>query len=117
MLVGLERLFVLPWPTTSSFAVAGRGYLIQMGQRLIDGLEVLLHNGLTALAIGLLDALLDLRYRLLSRQDTAERKETGLHDRVDAASHAQCHVPLYARRSHRNEAAFARSPCCTSMGR
>jgi hypothetical protein len=63
--------------------------LIQMSQRLIDRLIVLLDNGFTALAIGLFDALLNLRYGLLARQDAAQREEAGLHDRIDAIRHAQ----------------------------
>ena len=41
-------------------------------------------TSLALLAVGLLDRLLDLRDRLLARQDAGEREEAGLHDGVDA---------------------------------
>ena len=57
---------------------------MQVSQRLIDGLEVLLHDRLTTLAVGLLDALFNLHNRFLAWQDATDSKEAGLHDGVDA---------------------------------
>ncbi len=54
----------------------------------IDGGKVLLHNGFAALAVGLLDGVLDLGDGLLARQDAADGEEGGLHDGVHAAAHA-----------------------------
>src|SRR6185436_11392423 len=58
------------------------------GQGTIDGREVLLYDSGAALAVRLLDRLLDLNDRLLAWQDAADREETGLHDRVHAVRHA-----------------------------
>ena len=61
---------------------------MQVGKGGIDSSVVLLDNGFTALAVGLLDRFLDLGDRLILRQDTTDGKETGLHDGVDAYTHA-----------------------------
>ena len=44
---------------------------------------------LAALAVGLADRVLDLRDRLLARQDARDREEAGLRDRVDASGEAR----------------------------
>ena len=62
--------------------------LFQVRQRMIHGGKVLLHHRLAALAVGLLDRLLDLLDRLLARQHAADGEEAGLHDGVDARAHA-----------------------------
>ena len=46
-----------------------------------------LHNCFAALAVGLLDRLLDLRDGFFARQHAADGKEAGLHDGVDARAH------------------------------
>src|SRR5690242_3311608 len=60
---------------------------MEMRERGVDGGEVLLNDGIAALAVGLLDRRFDLCDRLLSRKHAAERKEARLHDRVDPAAH------------------------------
>ena len=62
--------------------------LMQVRERLIDDLAVPPHDLRAALAVGLLDGLLDLRNRLIARQQTRDREEARLHDRVDARPHA-----------------------------
>ena len=47
-----------------------------------------LHHRFAALAVGLLDALLDLVDGLVARQHAADGEEAGLHDGVDAPAHA-----------------------------
>ena len=59
-----------------------------MRERRVDGLEVFLHHGFAALAVGLLDGLLDLRDGFFARQHAADGEEAGLHDGVDARAHA-----------------------------
>ena len=54
----------------------------------VDGGKVLLNHGLAALAVCLLDRLLALGDRFLTREDAADGEEAGLHDRVDADPHA-----------------------------
>ena len=49
---------------------------------------VLLDDGFTALAVGLLDGFLDLGDGFVARQDAGDGEEAGLHDGVDAAAHA-----------------------------
>ena len=61
---------------------------MEMDQRLIDCLEVALDYRLTTLAIRFPNALFNLSNGLLFWQDAAEREETGLHDGIDASSHA-----------------------------
>ena len=58
---------------------------------LSDGIHrgvVLLHDGVAALAVGLLDGVLDGGDGLFARQDAGDGEEAGLHDGVDAAAHA-----------------------------
>src|ERR1019366_7926990 len=62
--------------------------LVQVCKRRINGTEVLLHNYISTLAIGFLNALLNLLNSLFARQDTTYSKEAGLHDRIDAPTHA-----------------------------
>ena len=62
--------------------------LVQMAQRRIHGGEVLLHHRFAALAVGLLDGVLDGGDRFLARQHAADGEEAGLHDGVDAPAHA-----------------------------
>ena len=61
---------------------------VQVFQGLVNRLEVALHNGLAALAIGLFNGVFDLVNRLLLWQYTADGEEAGLHDGVDAPAHA-----------------------------
>ena len=63
-------------------------HLVEVGERRVHGLEVAPDDFRAALAVGLLDRVLDLRDRLFARQDAGDREEAGLHDRVDAAAHA-----------------------------
>ena len=62
-------------------------HLVQVSQRSIDCVEVLLHDRFAALAVGLLDGLLDLLDGLFARQHSADGEEAGLHDGVDARAH------------------------------
>ena len=62
--------------------------LVKMRERRVDRLEVLLHHRFAALAVGLLDGFLDLRDGLFARQHAADGEEAGLHDGVDARTHA-----------------------------
>ena len=59
-----------------------------MRERLIDDLAVAAHDLGPALAVGLLDRLLDVRDRFVARQQARDREEARLHDRVDARAHA-----------------------------
>jgi hypothetical protein len=62
--------------------------LIEVLERGIDRSEVALYDFRSLFSVGLLDGLLDLGDRFLARQDAGYREEAGLHDRVDAAAHA-----------------------------
>ena len=62
--------------------------LFQDAPALIHGGKVLLHHRFAALAVGLLDGLLDLLDRFVARQHAADGEEAGLHDGVDARAHA-----------------------------
>ena len=62
---------------------------MQVGQGGIHGGEILLHHRFAALLVGLLDGLLDGGDGFLARQHAADGEEAGLHDGVDAASHAR----------------------------
>src|SRR5574341_192752 len=61
-------------------------------EQVLDGrvhrIEILLDDGLAALAVSLLDGVFDLGDGLLARQDAADGEEGGLHDGVDASAHA-----------------------------
>ncbi len=61
---------------------------MQVFQRGIDRREVLLHDGFAALAVGLLDRVLDLLDRFVLGQHAADGEEARLHDGVDTAAHA-----------------------------
>ena len=62
--------------------------LVQVDQGLVHGGVVLLDDGFAAFAVGLLDGLLDLLNGFITRQDAGDGEEAGLHDGVDAATHA-----------------------------
>src|ERR1035441_5917921 len=59
-----------------------------MSQGCIHCDKILLYNSFTTLAVGFLNSLLDLLNRFFARKHTADCKETGLHDGVDARTHA-----------------------------
>ena len=61
---------------------------MKVSQGCIHGGEVLGNHRFAALAVGLLDGLLDLLDRLFARQHAADGEEAGLHDGVDARAHA-----------------------------
>jgi hypothetical protein len=61
---------------------------VQVGHRRIDGGEVLLHHRVAALAVGLLDGLLDLLDGLVGGKHAADGEEAGLHDGVEAVAHS-----------------------------
>ena len=63
-------------------------HFAQVAQCGIHGGEILLHHGLAALAVSLLDGVLDRRDGLFARQYAADGEEAGLHDGVDAPAHA-----------------------------
>ncbi len=71
-------------------------HLVEVRERLVDGLEVHPYELGALLAVGLLDRLLDLGDRFLTREDTRDREEAGLHDRVDAPAHAGAVADLVA---------------------
>ena len=71
---------------------------------------ILFDHRLAALAIGLVDGLLDLRDRLLARQHAADGEEAGLHDGVDARCPCPPCAPPCSRRSHKT-----RSSCAASL--
>ena len=81
------------------------GNLVQVGERLVHDLAVPAHDLRTALAVGLLDRLLDVRDRLVAGQDARDAEEAGLHDRVDARAHARALAPGRRRRWRRSGAA------------
>ena len=62
--------------------------LMQILEREVDCGPVAAHHFVTFLCVALLDRLLDLGDRFLARQDSGEGEEAGLHDGVDAATHA-----------------------------
>ena len=61
----------------------------------VDGGEILLHDGLTAGPVRLLDCRLDVTDGLFTRQQPREGEEACLHDGVDPCSHARAlgHFP------------------------
>ena len=61
---------------------------MQVAQGRIHRGVVFLHHALTALAVSLLDSVLDGGNGFLARQHSADGEETRLHDGVDAAAHA-----------------------------
>ena len=66
----------------------GNRHLVHMVERRVHGGVVLPNHRFAALAVSLVNRLLDLRDRFLARQDAGDREEAGLHDRVDALAHA-----------------------------
>src|SRR3954453_21255410 len=68
----------------------GRGhrYFLQVREGSVHGFEVPLPGFGAALPVGLLDRLLDLVNRFLGWQHAGDSEIAGLHDRVDALSHA-----------------------------
>jgi len=62
--------------------------LVEVRQGGVDRFIVLLHHGIALGAVGLFDCLFDILDRLFLGQDTGDGKETGLHDGVDAHTHA-----------------------------
>ena len=66
----------------------GHRNLVQVRERLIDHLAVAPHDLGPALAVGLLDRLLDVPDGFVAGQHAGDREEAGLHDRVDARAHA-----------------------------
>ena len=63
-------------------------HLAQAGDRDIDRIPVLLHDGVALLAVGLLGIRLHVLVSLLVRDDVGQLEERGLHDGVDAVAHA-----------------------------
>ena len=68
--------------------VAGNLHFVQVVERGIHRGVVLLHDRFAALAVGLLDGVLDGGDGLFARQHAGDGEEAGLHDGVDAAAHA-----------------------------
>ena len=63
-------------------------HLAQTGDRDIDRIPVLLHDGVALLAVGLLGIRLHVLVSLLVGDDVGQLEERGLHDGVDAVAHA-----------------------------
>ena len=68
-----NKRWSLGWDGRQNFEVRRNSsrnlYLVKMRESRVDRSEVLLHNRVAALAIGLLDVLLDLLDRLFARQE------------------------------------------------
>ena len=62
--------------------------LEQVGERLVHRCDILLHHLFALAAVGLLDGVFDLLDRFLTRQHARQGEEAGLHDGVDARTHA-----------------------------
>ncbi len=60
---------------------------VHIGNCLVDGFEVLLNNFFALAAVSILNGFLDGGNRFVSRQNIADREETGLHNCVDAVAH------------------------------
>src|SRR5947207_13411302 len=58
-----------------------------MTQSVVHGNKILGYDGLTTLSVRIANGILYRFNRLLARQNSAYSKETGLHDRIDAAAH------------------------------
>ena len=63
-------------------------HLVEVSQGSIDCVKILLYYCVAALAVGLLDVLLDLLDGLFARQYSADGEEACLHDGVDAVAHS-----------------------------
>ena len=68
--------------------LARNWYLVEVAEGRIHRREILLHHAFAALAVGLLDGVLDGGDGFFARQHAADGEEAGLHDGVDAAAHA-----------------------------
>ena len=79
-------------------------HLVQLRQRIVDGLEIPLHDLLALAAVGLPDRLLDLRDRLVARQHARDGEEAGLQDGVGAVPEPHLVGDLRRRRSRRSAA-------------
>ena len=85
-------------------AAAGNAHLVQMRQRVVDGLEVPAHHVAALAAVALLDRVLDARDRLLARQHAGDGEEAGLQDGVDRARRGPLRGRPWRRRSRRSAA-------------
>ncbi len=61
---------------------------VHIGNGLVHSREVFVHDGFTALAVGLLNGMLNRGDGFVPGQNLADSEETGLHDGVDALPHA-----------------------------
>ncbi len=61
---------------------------MQVVQRHVHGIPILLHDGFAAFAVSLFDGLFDGVNGLFAGQHAADGEEAGLHNRVDATAHA-----------------------------
>ena len=68
--------------------LSGIRHQVQVGNGLIHGFVILTHNSFAFFTVGFFDGVFNLRQGFIARQHTADGKETGLHDGVDAAAHA-----------------------------
>ena len=59
----------------------------QMSQRSINGIKVLLNNGITLLAVSFLNSVFNLSNSFIFRQDIRNCKEAGLHNGINALTH------------------------------
>jgi len=64
--------------------VAGPLHLVQRVERQVHRVEVALHHGLAALAVGRADRTLDGRDGFLAGEHARQREEARLHDGVDS---------------------------------
>ena len=67
----------------------GIGNLFNPLKRHIDGLDVLLNDFRSFLAVGFFDKFLNQRYRFVLGQNTENLKECGLHNDVDTVAHTR----------------------------
>src|SRR5262249_35504284 len=69
-------------------------HFIEMFKRAVHRTQVHRHDDITALAVSLLDRLLDGRNRLILGQHAADGEEAHLHNRIDVPAHAAvaCHL-------------------------
>jgi len=68
--------------------LSGNLDLVEVAEGRIHGGEILLHHAFAALAVSLLDGVLDGLDGFLARQHSADGEEARLHDGVDATAHA-----------------------------
>jgi hypothetical protein len=93
-----------------ALALGRDGRLVQVREGRVHGGVVARQHGAAALAVGLVDRVLDLVDRLVARQHAREGEEAGLHDRVDAPAHADVVGDLVAVDRPQLEAALAHDP-------